>query len=303
VVQAQTYTSTVSIDTTVFFGTQHRQALAESNTDMLLERFGNEGATMRHQQTAPPRYAEQDVLNSKLFQTNKTAKALLSDFEKSFPEQAITILKLQELMLHAVEQIGVAKFESDSLEIFAQDGYTVDCNGTLQARTFVYSDNLRYRVSHHATSFRTAFGCVWMRKTTLHLPDKARDSDQETKCVTSYTFYPNTWIQLLGIRNGLEAILTSAGRNWVFNCRVTVTRAVPEDSLIFALCRTGQTRAVEILLSKGLGSVVDTSPSGWKPLHVSSLHFRNASKSSPSTYTNGRTSLRRPAVMLIFAPC
>lgn len=178
-------------------------------------------------------------------------------------------MRLQQLMLHAIGKIGTAKFESNSLEILAQDGYTMDRNGALSAKTFVYSDNLRYRVSHHATSFRTAFGCLWVRKTTLHLPGKTLDSDEETQCVTSYILYPNAWIQRLGVRNGLEAVIASAGRNWVFNCRLTVTRAVPEDSLIFELCRNGQTRAVEILLSKGLGSVVDTSPQGWKPLHVS----------------------------------
>lgn len=183
----------------------------------------------------------------------------------------MTTLNLPGLMLHAIEQIAVAKFESNSLEVFAQDGYSVDCNGMLRARTFVYSDNLRYRVSHQATGFRTAFGCLWIRKTRLHLPRKAHNKDEETKCVTSYIFYPNTWIQWLGVRSGFEAIMASAGRNWLYNCKLTVTRAVPDDALIFDLCRDGQTRAVEILLSKGLGSVVDTSPSGWKPLHVSCL--------------------------------
>lgn len=73
----------------------------------------------------------------------------------------------------------------------------------------------------------------------------------------------------MGIRNGLEAVVASGGRSWLFNCNITVTRPVPDDSLIFELCRTGQTRAVEALLEKGMASVVDTSPKGWKPLHVS----------------------------------
>ncbi|KAJ6197642.1 hypothetical protein J3E72DRAFT_419073, partial [Bipolaris maydis] len=225
-------------------------------------------ATIRSQQPPPPVYVEQNILHRNAVGENKTAKTMLMDFEKNVSKQAMATMKLQELMLHAVEQIGISKFESNSLEIFAQDGYTVDCNGFPRARTFVYSDNLQYRVSHHVTGFRTAFGCLWKRKTKLHLPGKAHDSVEETQCVTSYIFYPNTWIQWLGIHNGLEAIMAAAGRSWLFNCKLTVTRAVPEDSLIFELCRTGQTRAVEILLSKRLGSVVDTSPKGWKPLHV-----------------------------------
>jgi hypothetical protein len=63
--------------------------------------------------------------------------------------------------------------------------------------------------------------------------------------------------------------VSSAGQSWLFNCRITVTCALPGDSLIFELCRTGQTRAVQTLFDKGLASVVDTSPKGWKPLHVS----------------------------------
>ncbi|KAI4665460.1 uncharacterized protein J4E78_002921 [Alternaria triticimaculans] len=71
----------------------------------------------------------------------------------------------------------------------------------------------------------------------------------------------------MGIQSGLEAVVASGGRSWLFNCNITVTCPVPDDSLIFELCRTGQTRAVETLLEKGMASVVDTSPKGWKPLH------------------------------------
>ncbi|RYO31391.1 hypothetical protein AA0113_g11847 [Alternaria arborescens] len=69
------------------------------------------------------------------------------------------------------------------------------------------------------------------------------------------------------IQNGLEAVVASGGRGWLFNCNITVTRRVPNDALIFELCRTGQTHAVEALSEKVMASVVDTSPKGWKPLH------------------------------------
>lgn len=263
----------------VFTGTsisedaQTHLSYAERNSQLPSARFADGKTIAQRKRIAPPNYIEQDALHSNLIQGKRTAKDVLTHFEKTASERAWGEMKLQELMLHAIQQIGMAKFESNSLEIFAQDGYTVDHNGSLTAKTFVYSDNLQYRVSHHATSFRTAFGCLWIRKTILGVPDKTSDSEGEAQCVTSYILYPNTWVQWLGVRNGLEAIIASAGRNSLLNCRMTVTRAVPEDSLIFELCRNGQTRAVEILLSKGLGSVVDTSPQGWKPLHVSLVHF------------------------------
>lgn len=224
-------------------------------------------------QTALSKYAEQTIVHHDMIQETRTANAVLTHFEKTASQRAVGKMKLQELMLHATEQIGVARFESNSLEILAQDGYTMDRSGTLLAKVFVYSDNLQYQVSHHVTGFRTAFGRLWVRKTTLHIPGKTRENEEKTQYVTSYMLYPNAWIQRLGVRNGLEANIAFAGQNLLLSCTLNVNCAVLEDSLIFELCRTGQTRAVEILLSKKLGSVVDTSPRGWKPLHVSYFHF------------------------------
>lgn len=294
--QSQFQSQITFTGTTVYENSQNRLVGAESNSCLLTERFADGKTVAQQKQIAPPKYTKQDVPYPNLIQGMRTAKGVLTHFEKSASERAMGKMNLQELMLYAVEQIGVAKFESNSLEIFAQDGYTMDRNGCLSAKTFVYSKNLQYRVSHHATSYRTAFGCLWIRKTTLQ-------SDEETQRVTSYILYPNTWMQWLGVRNGLEAIIACAGRNSLLNCRLSVTRAVAEDSLIFELCRAGQTRAVEILLSKGLGSVADTSPRGWKPLHVSKLHSWNSSEHEPGTCTNRSLSLRRLAVMSTCALC
>jgi hypothetical protein len=177
--------------------------------------------------------------------------------------------KVQELMLHAIAQTAVTTFESTSMEIFAQDGYTIDACGQLRTKTFVYAENLRYHVNHHVSTFRTALGCAWLRTTTLHHDNKSSKRRRKLQIIRSLILYPTRWLQYMGIQNGLEAVVASGGRSWLFNCNITVTRPVPDDSLIFELCRTGQTRAVEALLEKGMASVVDTSPKGWKPLHVS----------------------------------
>lgn len=171
-------------------------------------------------------------------------------------------------MLHAISQTAIATFKSTSQEIFAQDGYMIDEYRQIRSKTFVYSEHLRYRVRHQTSSFRTALGCVWIRKTTIGHDNKLTGELETSQTVTSIVFYPREWLQLLGVRNGLEAVTASAGRSWLYNCRLTVTRAVREDALIFELCSAGETRAVQLLLEKGHGSVVDTSPKGWKPLHV-----------------------------------
>ncbi|OAG13564.1 hypothetical protein CC77DRAFT_1067776 [Alternaria alternata] len=175
--------------------------------------------------------------------------------------------KVQELMLHAIAQTAVTTFESTSMEIFAQDGYTIDACGQLRTKTFVYAENLRYHVNHHVSTFRTALGCAWLRTTTLHHDNKSSKRQRKLQIIRSLILYPTRWLQYMGIQNGLEAVVASGGRSWLFNCNITVTRPVPDDALIFGLCRTGQTRAVEALLEKGMASVVDTSPKGWKPLH------------------------------------
>ncbi|KAF3034602.1 hypothetical protein E8E12_004361 [Didymella heteroderae] len=95
-------------------------------------------------------------------------ESVIQPVDEMMTEHSSIGFGVHELMLHAIAQTAVTTFDSTSMEIFAQDGYTID------------------------------------------------------KC---------------------------------------------EDSLIFDLCRTGQTRAVEALLEKGMASVVDTSPKGWKPLH------------------------------------
>lgn len=187
---------------------------------------------------------------------------------KTVAEQSVVRYEVQELMLHAIAQTAVTTFDSSSLEIMAQDGYTIDQCGQLRAKTFVYAENLRYRCSHQVSSFQTGLGCVWIRTTTMFHSSGSGKKAKQPQTIRSLVLYPTRWLRFMGIQGGIEVVTASAGRSWLYNINMTVTRAVPEDSLIFELCSTGQTRAVEALLEKGMASVVDTSPRGWKPLHV-----------------------------------
>jgi hypothetical protein len=218
---------------------------------------------------APSTFGKQPIRPDFPAASNDVTKYVAMYFDKDVSEQSIVSGKIQELMLHVISQTATATFESTSKEIFAQDGYTMDDSGVVRCKTFVYSKDLQYRVCHQASCFTMAFGCVWVRTTTIYHGDHIADTRGKSQSVTSFVFYPTRWAQRLGVRNGLEAIIASGSKSWLFNCRLTLTRAVPEDALIFDLCRTGQTQAVETILSKGIGSVVDTSPKGWKPLHVS----------------------------------
>ncbi|KAF1929931.1 uncharacterized protein M421DRAFT_380930 [Didymella exigua CBS 183.55] len=203
--------------------------------------------------------------------TQDVTKNALTYFEQAVSQQALTDSTMQELMLHAISSTAIATFQSTSLEIFAQDGYMMDECGQVRAKTFVYSESLSCQVRHEATSFRTALGCLWVRRTFISRAKENTSKLEKAQTVTSVVFYPTRWLQLMGLKNGFEAVMASAGRSWLYNCRIAVTRAVPEDAMIFELCLAGETRAVQMLLQKGQGSVVDTSPKGWKPLHFAAV--------------------------------
>jgi hypothetical protein len=215
-------------------------------------------------ETVPSKFGSQRSLRPLSSSTSNALRPL----GRMLTEHCLIDYGVQELMLHAIAQTAVTTFESTSMEIFAQDGYTIDECGQLRAKTFVYAENVRYRVNHHVSTFRTALGCAWLRTTTIHHHHRSSKRSRKSQIIRSLILYPTTWLRYMGIQTGLEAVVVSGGRSWLFNCNITVTRPVSHDSLIFELCRTGQTRAVEALLEKGMASVVDTSPKGWKPLHV-----------------------------------
>jgi hypothetical protein len=228
-------------------------------------------SVVQYEHATSSKHGEQHCLKLLSEAAHETTNNALTSFEQFFPQKISATQQINELWLHAIRQTATAAFQSESLEIFAQDTYMVDNSGTIRSRTLVYAENLRSRVRHRALSFKTVFGCVRIRTTMICLPDEAGDVREKSQCITSFAFYPAGWIQRIGLQRGLEVIIASVARSWAFNCKITVTRAVPEDSLIFELCRSGQTRAVEALFSRGLASIVDTSPKGWKPLHVSDI--------------------------------
>lgn len=49
-------------------------------------------------------------------------------------------------------------------------------------------------------------------------------------------------------------------------------RAIPENSLIFDFCKTGNMQGVQRLIARGDALVQDASSKGWAPLHVSLDH-------------------------------
>ncbi|KAH6838486.1 hypothetical protein B0I37DRAFT_239616 [Chaetomium sp. MPI-CAGE-AT-0009] len=113
-------------------------------------------------------------------------------------------------------------------------------------------------------------GSIWVRTSTLKVEDSSDSTGRKLEIITSFIFYPASWLSSFGLGYGTEACLNySQERGWKFG--FVPIRAVPEDSLIFDLCRQGATQAVKLMLARGDASVKDTSPKGWSPLHYAAV--------------------------------
>lgn len=125
----------------------------------------------------------------------------------------------------------------------------------------------RSKVCHQKSSIGVVLGSIWIRTSTLKAAQGSNTSSGELEVITSFIFYPASWLTKVGLRYGTEANLQwSATTGWKFN--VAILRAVPENSLIFDMCREGNVKAIQLMLSRGDASLKDTSPKGWTPLHV-----------------------------------
>ena len=129
---------------------------------------------------------------------------------------------------------------------------------------------IRSQVCHQKSSIGVVLGSIWIRTCTLKAEVGSNASAGNLEIITSFIFYPALWLTKISFKYGMEANLQySSTKGWKFN--VMAVRAVPENSLIFELCRQGNVQAVQLMLTRGDASVKDISPKGWTPLHVSGL--------------------------------
>ncbi|KXX77094.1 putative ankyrin repeat protein L93 [Madurella mycetomatis] len=129
----------------------------------------------------------------------------------------------------------------------------------------------RSRVCHQKSSIGVVLGSIWIRTSTLKVSEDASIVSGRLEVITSVIFYPCSWLQRFGLQYGTEASLQwSPTAGWMFN--ISAIRAIPEDSLIFDMCRQGSIDGVKVLLARKEASLKDTSPKGWTPLHFAATH-------------------------------
>ncbi|TGO37875.1 hypothetical protein BHYA_0087g00340 [Botrytis hyacinthi] len=82
-------------------------------------------------------------------------------------------------------------------------------------------------------------------------------------------FYPAKWLHRLGVSVGIRmSAVVDNGWMFAFNS----FGAVPEDALIFDLCRQGSVAGVKILLDRGDASLESENPQGKTPLWTAVYH-------------------------------
>ncbi|KAF2652831.1 hypothetical protein K491DRAFT_30399 [Lophiostoma macrostomum CBS 122681] len=122
-----------------------------------------------------------------------------------------------------------------------------------------------FRINHKVSSYGCGFGCIWIRSSFIQVKATQSDAAGKFDTITSFIFYPASWLKMVGIQQGVVASVVKSQRGWQFH--LESVRARPTNSPIFQLCQAGEARAVELLIADGNGSVFDTSPNGWTPLH------------------------------------
>lgn len=210
--------------------------------------------------------------------SSKTAQAFLKQSLHLAVENLFESGTVEGLMDKTLNR--VTSFESEYSGEYNSDSYNMrniplpkggqDVRKGLQKRPLTAEPRLtRSHVCHRTSSMGVVFGSIWIRITTLRVDAGSSASRGKFEIITSFIFYPASWLTRLGFRYGVEAKLSNSTAGWQFNfCPV---RAVPDNSLIFELCQRGNAKAVELLLQRGDASVRDTSSKGWTPLHVSGI--------------------------------
>ena len=122
------------------------------------------------------------------------------------------------------------------------------------------------------------FGLIYVERKTLILQSRQSANLNTTldACQylhqTSFAFHPALWVIKLGFTYAIRLSLESSYiRGW--KCTLEIARPVPDDALLFELCRKGNLAGVKNLLSSGQASVRDVDSLGRTALFVSLLIF------------------------------
>ena len=83
-----------------------------------------------------------------------------------------------------------------------------------------------------------------------------------------FRLIPPSWLVRFGFPYGLSGCISQSPFSWL-KVALDVVRSVPDDAVIFELCREGRVGCVQALISRGEASAKDVDSQGRTPLYVS----------------------------------
>lgn len=106
---------------------------------------------------------------------------------------------------------------------------------------------------------------------------------------TSFILHPAEWLVWLGMKTGLSGTISKSTQGWKNTLRAFYV--IPDNSLIFEFCRSGNIDGIRSLLARGDASVWDKNSIGETPLHVS-LPFCSARSLDLCTFKSCSVAIR-----------
>ena len=183
-----------------------------------------------------------------------------SEIEESFT-RVLTSDALAKAMIQTV--ISASAFRDDQDKTGQQACLYPTRRRSLNAR------KAGFLISRGETSFFNYVLSIQriIRKSENTLFMKAEDLETQT----TIRFHPPWWLVKFGFSYGLNLDFTQCHRGWKHS--LETFRCVPDDSLVFELCASGNVQGVETIIRMGKASVWDTNSSGITPLHVCEYCF------------------------------
>jgi hypothetical protein len=136
-------------------------------------------------------------------------------------------------------------------------------------RRQVYEGTRIYK-RYQTSTTSTIFGTFHISSQTCAvIPEGSDEDDDDVQYEHSTTIrvHPSWWLIKMGFQYHINAMITQTSQEW--RPLFLKSYAVPDDAIIFSLCRTGDIEAVKELFSARVATPWDTDSCGWTPLHVS----------------------------------
>ena len=229
--------------------------------------------------------AEEKHILSLVAEVRKTASCLQNSVLEALfigqVQQALQGLKhVSDLQGNSSSVQGILATQSpcpeQSVVRISKDSNDIFMGGHIRRLTRKATSRTKFTRSHRS-SIQTILGQILCITNTYGVLSSSTEESSricyqpEHESKTLLFFRPANWLLRLGVKYGLNLILHRLTQGWKNSATLSVFRSVPNDSLVFAFCKSGNLDGIRTLFSRGEASVWDQDSCYHTPLHVSVL--------------------------------